>query len=495
MARPRCYFGLVIALLLASGLIGAVGARADVALSHVFGDRMVLQRDAAVTVWGTAGAGERVTVKFAGHTANVTAAENGHWRVALPALKASAEPRDFVVVGTNTITLHDVLVGDVWLCSGQSNMEMAVGVTTAGAKPEAAYDPALAEEIRTATYSGLRLFRVEKKLQPPDVVTTGWSECSGDALARFSAVGFFFGRDVQRAMGVPIGLIESAWGGSRIEEWMSDDAYAPLQKTLGTDADRCFERNAAFVSRDYDAMIAPVAPFGLRGVLWYQGESNIIAYNDGLHYADKFAALVANWRAAWGRPDLPFYAVQLAPFVYTTRKDKLPHTDDELPKLWEAQRAATAVPFTALVPIADTVDDVKNIHPHHKAVVGQRLAAVALARAYGRNDVAAAGPVFERAELRDGTAVVHFANAKDGLVTRDGVAPVDFEVAGADGKFVAAHAKIEGDTVHVTAAGVTAPEIVRFAWHETARPNLANRAGWPAYPFRSDAPTWQPPKL
>ncbi|HVS51126.1 MAG TPA: sialate O-acetylesterase [Opitutaceae bacterium] len=474
-------------------LVLVAAARAEVALPKIFGDHVVLQRELAVPIWGTAAPGEAVIVRFSGQEKRATADAAGRWRVQLAPLAASAEPRDLVVAGANTLTLHDILVGEVWLCSGQSNMEMAVGVTSAGAAPESAHEPGLAEEIKTATFPALRLFRVEKKLQPADVVSAGWTACQGDALAHFSAAGFFFGRALQEKFGVPVGLIESAWGGSRIEEWTPDDAYARLEKILGADADRCFERDARMVSRNYDAMIAPLAPFALRGVLWYQGESNIIPYNDGLHYADKFAVLLASWRAAWQRPDLPIYSVQLAPYLYTQRKDKLAHADDELPKLWEAQLAATALPHSGLVPIADTVDDVKNIHPGKKNVVGQRLAALALADTYGRKDTISSGPIFERAEFANGKAFVHFAHVTDGLATSDGKSPTDFELAGADGHFVAANAVLRGDTVELTSPEVAAPTLVRFAWHETAHVTLTNRAGWPAYPFRSDAPKWSPP--
>jgi sialate O-acetylesterase len=454
---------------------------------------MVLQRDLAVPIWGRAAPGETVSVRFAGQTKHGTADAGGHWRVSLDPLTASATPRDLVIAGANTITLHDIVVGEVWLCSGQSNMEMAVGVATAGAAPESAHDPALAAELPTADFPGIRLFRVEKKRRPADVVSAGWTACRGDALARFSAAGFFFGRELHHALNVPIGLIEAAWGGSRIEEWTPDAAYARLEPILGAGAAQKFERDASLVGRNYEAMVRPLAPFALRGVLWYQGESQIVAYNDGLCYADKFSIFVASWRAAWGRPDLPFYSVQLAPYAYSERKDALVHADDELPKLWEAQLRSTAIPHTGLVPIGDTVEDVHAIHPGGKSIVGHRLAALALTHTYGQEGLVAAGPRFLRAEFHGAAAVVRFSDTDGGLIAQGGPELAGFELAGADGRFAPARAVIRGDAVEVTSPRIAAPVAVRFAWHETARPHLASRAGWPAYPFRSDGPAWTPP--
>ncbi len=463
---------------------------AAVTLPKIFGDGLVLQRERPVPVWGRATAGAEITVRFAGQQKQAKADGDGHWRVNLDSLPASSQPQELTIAGDGSVTLHNVLVGEVWLCSGQSNMEMAVGVASAGAQPESAHDPALAQQIKTASYPALRLFRVEKKRQPPDVVSDGWQDCRGDALAHFSAAGFFFGRELSQTLGVPVGLIESAWGGSRIEEWTPADAYEKLEPILGEDAARTFERDPSMVGHNYEAMVRPLAPFALRGVLWYQGESQIIAYNDGLRYADKMQALVASWRAAWGQPDLPFYSVQLAPFLYTQRKDKLPHAADELPKLWEAQIRSTAIPHTGIVPITDTVDDPANIHPGKKSVVGHRLAALALADTYHRENVVSAGPVFARLEIQGASAIVHFRGADLGLVTRDGKALNEFEIAGRDGTFVPAQATIRGDTVVVTSRQVSRPTAVRFGWRETAQPSLMNREGWPAYPFRSNGPAW-----
>jgi sialate O-acetylesterase len=224
-------------------------------------------------------------------------------------------------------------------------------------------------------------------------------------------------------------------------------------------------------------------------VLWYQGESNIIACNDGLRYADKVEALITGWRTAWNRSDLPFYCVQLAPFLYSRRKDKLSHTEQALPELWEAQAASLAIPHTGLVPTTDLVDDVRNIHPGHKREVGTRLASLALARTYGRQGFADGAPMFDTIEMNGAAAIVRFRNVGAGLIARDGQPLTEFEVAGADGQFVPAQATIRNsNTVVVSSPQVSTPTVVRFAWRETAQPNLCNKAGWPAFPFRTNGP-------
>jgi sialate O-acetylesterase len=483
-ARARLLLGTAV-WLAASAL-----APAEVALPRVFADHMVLQRGRPVPVWGKAAPGETVAVEFAGQRQRTRADDQGRWSVELTPLTASTQPTELRIKGTNEVVVRDVLVGEVWLCSGQSNMEMALGVLTAGAQPEAVYDPELARTLPELSFPTLRLFRVEKARQPGDVESTGWSAAKGEPLARFSAVAFFFGRELTQTLHVPVGLIETCWGGSRIEEWTPADAYRKLEPILGDDAGRCFERSAAMVGRNYDTMVRPLAPFTVRGVLWYQGESNLIAYHDGVHYADKFAVLVDSWRAAWHTPDLPFLAVQLAPYTYSHRKDPLAHSPEELPLLWEAQHLATRIPHTALVPIADTVTDPANIHPGHKAVVGHRLAATALKQLYGRAGTAAAGPTVAGVTFRSGAAVVRWNDAA-GLRVTEGKELTGFELAGADGHFVPAEARLAPDhTVEVTASKVPEPRFVRYGWSETFRPTLANASGWPAYPFRSNPPAW-----
>ena len=461
---------------------------AAVALPRIFGDNMVLQRDMPAPVWGSADPAEEITVKFAGQTKSTRADADGHWQILLDPLAASDAPRDLTVAGTNTIALGDVLVGEVWLCSGQSNMEMAVDRPTAGAKPATAWSPGLAEEIAKNEHPNIRLFRVEKKIEPPDVVSAGWQPCAGEARAMFSAIGYAFALELQQKLKVPIGMIQSAWGGSRIEVWTPPEAYAASPKFATEAATKPVKIDEVEPGRNYNGMVRPLAPFALRGVLWYQGESQITQCNDGLRYADKFQVLVDAWRKAWTRSDLPFFSVQLAPFLYSERtKDKLAHGTDELPKLWEAQERALTIPHTAMVSITDTVENLRDIHPGKKEIIGARLADIALGRVYrlGKEPML---PAFERAEPAGAEIRVRFRG--DGFRSSDGKPLTEFEIAGSDQQYVPATAELRNDIIVLTNSQVKEPRFVRFAWRETAQPNLVNGDGWPAYPFRSDGPSW-----
>ena len=489
---PRPPIVLAAVVLLAAPL----RLRGDVSLPRIFGDNMVLQRDSPVPVWGRAAPDEEITVRFAGQEQRVRADADGRWRLTLDRTAASAAPQEMVVAGANLVRFQNILVGEVWLCAGQSNMEYAVGVAKPWAPPAAATDRELAEELAGRPLPALRLFRVEKQREPPEVVSAGWSEAAGAARDEFSAVGYCFARRLLRELAGPVGMIQAAWGGSRIEEWTPADAYARLATVLTGPAASSLERDPAWIGRNFDAMVQPLVPYALRGVIWYQGESNLIAYNDGLRYADKLRALIDSWRTAWqgavadASESLPFYSVQIAPFRYTGRTDPLPHSAEDLPRLWEAQAAALRIPRTGLVPTTDLVDDVGDIHPAHKRTVGERLAALALNDTYGRKGLTWAGPQFAGLVIRGAEAVIHFKNTGAGLMSRDGKPLTDFEIAGADGAFVPATAVIRGSTVVVSSPRVPVPVAVRFGWSETARPNLMNRAGLPAYPFRSNAPIW-----
>ncbi|MBI2441055.1 MAG: sialate O-acetylesterase [Lentisphaerae bacterium] len=439
-------------------LVGGT-AWAEVILPATIGSRMVLQQDMPATIWGWAQPGEVVTVRFDSLSAVKTETdEHGNWKVVLPRRRADGKAHRMVVTGTlpqeaqtitNTLQLSDILIGEVWLGSGQSNMERWLGGTRDGAAA-----------IAAATNFRIRLLHVPnvQSPQPAKNVNAAWKVCSPLTVGGFSAVLYYFGSRIEKELNVPVGLINASWSGSLIEPWMvSTNPPGEL----------------------YNAMIAPLVPFAIRGVLWYQGEANTFQ-NDGMKYFKKKKALIEAWRRAWGY-DFPFYFVQLAPFSG--------YSGEQLQALWEAQAASLRIPGTGMAVTTDLVDNMDDIHPQNKWDVGNRLALWALARTYGRHDIVFSGPLYKGMKIEGNRIRLAFAHAKGGLKSRDGNPLKEFEIAGASGNFVAAEAVIDGETVVLQAAGMDAPTQARFGWSKTANPNLVNRAGLPASPFRTE--NWQ----
>jgi len=464
-------------------------AFAQLRLPKVLGSNMVLQRNQPVPVWGWVNPGKAVKVTFGGQVKGGIANGAGYFKVVLNPLRADARPQTMTITSdTSTIKLSNILVGEVWLCSGQSNMEYTLKLMKGYAKPAKGIDSAELE--LTKTNPNIRLFKVEKKLSLPDVTTTGWNECQGEALEQTSAAGYYFAKKLQEKLKVPVGIIASSWGGSRIEPWTPPSGYEALPafaKEAATGNE--MQIDSMVPSKNYKSMIEPLAPFALHGVLWYQGESNAMLNEPGMRYADKMQALVDSWRKQWGNNKMSFYSVLIAPYYYTKRKDKVPHTTETLPLFWEQQLQSTHIPNTGIITITDLVDDLKNIHPPYKWEVGRRLANLALAKDYGFNNIAYSGPVYERMEVKDNKVILHFTNA-NGLKTTDGKAPDFFTIAGADGQFVDAQAQISSNTIILSNPAVTKPTTARFAWTEVAQPNLVNSAGLPAVPFRTNDLQW-----
>lgn len=494
--------------------LAAGGLRADVRLPAVFGHHMVLQRGCDVPVWGWADPGEEIRVSVHTSEAAATADEDGRWRVVLAPVDAEG-PHEMTVAGTNEIVLSDVLVGEVWLCSGQSNMEWGIKAVE-DAEAEAA----------AADHPRIRLFHVPHTTSgyPEDDVAARWKPCAPETIVEggwlgFSAVAYYFGRAVQKELGVPVGLIDSSWGGTRIEPWMprigfesapslgealdqiraAEPAYHMAMATAANDVEDYIPslRQALSEGRRlpgppewpkhgldqvtgptgiYNGMIHPLAPFAIRGAIWYQGESN---RGDGMLYAEKMKALIGGWRTVWAQGDFPFYFVQLAPFRHGDGKPWL------LPEIWEAQTASLAIPNTGMVVTTD-VGNIDDIHPRNKKNVGERLALLALAETYDRRDRVHSGPLYESHSVENGTVRVWFAHAESGLASRDGGALTWFQVAGEDRVFHDAAARIDGRTVVAGSGSVPHPVAVRFGWHQEAQPNLVNREGLPASPFRTD---------
>jgi sialate O-acetylesterase len=458
-------------------------------LPSVFGDNMVLQQNQRVPVWGWAKPGTEVTVKFAGQVKRAKAGSDGRWEVRLSALKASSQPAELVIEAGETRTLTNVLVGEVWFCSGQSNMEKPLGKQP-GQKPCLNYE----QELAMSDYPEIRLFKAHTALAiaPQKDVTkpSGWRLCNSNSLEaiKFSAAAYFFGRDIQKELKVPIGLVEAAWGGTRIEPWTPPLGFKRVRSLAALDVPLVVTNKLTntMPTAIYNAMVAPLAHFAVRGVLWYQGESNCMGPRpDGAIYTDKMEALIRSWREIWGEGDFPFYYVQVAPFKYFGSKRKYAVSADALPELWEAQTRALRIKNTAMIVTTDLADNVGDIHPRNKQDVGGRLALLALNKTYGRKDIVCVGPMFKKMKIKGNQALLTFDDVDGGLVSKDGQPLTWFTVAGADGKFVPAEAMITNNTVVVSSPEVASPVAVRFAWSEVAQPNLFNQAGLPAVPFRT----------
>lgn len=443
----RLVFSWFIPCFVSLGTVFGQNARADVKLPSVFGSHMVLQRDRPLPIWGSASPGEEVVVALDEKSSATKADDKGAWKVTLPAISADGKTHKLTVAGKNKIEFEDVLVGEVWVGSGQSNMEMTLS-SSHDAK----------EAIPAANQPKIRLFQVPKvKASAPAAdLKAAWEVCSPKTVGRFSGVLYHFGLRLHNELDVPVGLINSSWGGSPIEPWTVDE------KSSGG---------------MYNGMIAPLQPFAVRGVLWYQGESNV---KIGMKYRDKMEALIKGWRKTWGQ-DLPVYFVQIAPYSG--------YAPDDLPALWEAQAASMKIPGTGMVVITDLVHNLGDIHPRNKKDVGNRLALWALAKDYGKKDLVHSGPLYKSMKIEEGKIHLQFAHAAGGLKARDGKPLNEFQIAGADGKFVPAAAVIDGETVIVSAPSVSTPAQVRFGWNKLANPNLVNQAGLPASPFQTN--NWQ----
>ncbi len=530
MPHARCFLFALLVLVATTG-------RAEVVLAPLFTDHAVLQRDKPVPIWGRADAGEKITVTFAGQTHATTAAKDGRWIVMLDALPAQVTGADLVITGKNVVTISDVVVGEVWLCSGQSNMEFTVDARAGTWQAKSRVDRA-ATEIAGARFPLIRHIRIAQTVAttPADSVkTSSWELTTPETVGGFTAVGYFFARDLFQKLNVPIGVINSSVGGTPVEAWLSPAALAsapsfasvgerwskniadyPAKKTQ-YDADRAawlaaeaaakaapapiakaktktppLTAHAAFLKANprpraprgpgdtwtptglFNGMINPLLPYALRGALWYQGESNTDRPSE---YRALFSALITAWRGHFGQGDFPFYFVQLANFK--AAYEPAPH---QWPLLREAQTDTLDLPQTGQAVTID-IGNPDDVHPTNKQDVGRRLALLARNRVYGitGNDT---GPTFAGC-TREGAALrVKFTHASDGLVAHDQPAQ-SLEIAGADRVFYPAKAQIVRDTLLVSAPEVTEPVAVRYAWTNAPVANLFNGSGLPAAPFRS----------
>lgn len=462
--------------------------QAKIVLPKVLGHDMVLQRHKEVSVWGTASKGEPVTVSFAGQQKQVIADATGRWEVKLSPMEASAIPRDMVIAGSDTIRLHNILVGEVWLCSGQSNMEYAMRKNSKLFDKVKGAHPA-EDDLQTANNSNIRIFLVRRKYMSPDSTHRGWSTAMGDPLRDFSAVGYFFAKELYAKLHVPVGIISSAVPGSRIEPWIEKKRMVVSPRMKDGTVLKPLTDDGGDAGKFYETMVSPLIPYTLSGFLWYQGESACFL-NETIRYAYKFKTLINSWRDDWHDVSLPFYFVQIAPYAYSAAKDVRPHTTENLPEFWESQALALKLPSTGMAVITDLVDSVADLHPGYKWEVGRRLALLALNKHYGQKEIVCNGPVYSGIKVIRDKIEVSFTNTDGGLASRDGKPLTWFSIAGPDGKFFAAQAVIKGSGVVVSSPSVKHPVSVRFGWNEAAQSNFINKEGLPATPFRSDNP-WE----
>ncbi len=433
-------------------------------VSPVFGDNMVLQRGKPNTIWGWAKPGEEVRVTIADHTVKTVTRDDGRWSVVIQP-PAPGGPYTLVIDGPQHVEFHDVLVGDVWLCGGQSNMEMGLGQARNGS-----------EEVKAADHPRIRLFVVKQQTaRTPAAVPQGsWKICSpqnvGEGWSGFSAVAYFFGRRLQQDLDVPIGLVEDCSGGTPAEAWTS----AETLRSLGM-SDTGSGPNTPVVL--YNGMIAPVAPLAISGVIWYQGESNA---DRAAQYRKLLPAMISDWRKAFGQGDLPFYIVSLA--AYMEHKDT--PGDDSWAELRAAHDFVANTVTNSGLAVTIDVGDARDVHPKDKKEVGERLALVALAKHYGKN-IAYSGPRFASAQKLPGVLKLSFTHTDGGLVVK-GDKLEEFSVCGEDRKWHWADANTEGETVVVSSSEVPHPIAARYAWQANPKATLFNGAGLPAIPFRTD---------
>lgn len=511
-------YSIRLFVLLISAIFLGIGAPvlAALTLGSPFTDHMVLQRDMKVPIWGTADPGATLTVDFSDQEKKVTADAQGQWRIALDPLSASSEGRVLTVTdGSQKLTCNDVLVGEVWIGSGQSNMDATVSKKVkwfAGVNNEES-------EIAAANYPLIRMFTGEpiRSYEPQSRVPGEWIVCTPQSVPAFSAVGYFFARQLQKDIHVPVGIIALAYGASSAHAWISRGTLEadPKLKPIVEQFDKAvqeFRANppemvAPVLSEDvsaktqpsaqknksqekpknavqdpvqvqqnptvlFNGMIAPIVPYAIRGVIWYQGETMPLNAGSTKLYPHIQATLIREWRQLWGEGDFPFYIVQIAAH------------EKQSPEKREAQATVLAIPNTAMAVTID-IGDLKNVHPPNKQDVGDRLARIALANLYGKK-IGYSGPIYKSMKIEGNSIRIFFSHAEEGLAAKGGPLKT-FVIAGADKKFVPAEARIEGNSVLVSAPSVSSPTAVRYAWENYPEGcNLYNTADLPCAPFRTD---------
>ena len=478
---------------------------AQVKLPALVSDHMVLQQNAKVNLWGWASPNEKITIQpgWQNDAIQIIANPDGNWKVPVDTPQGSQKPYSIIITASNRIELNNILIGEVWICSGQSNMYFPVG------KEEKTWKTGVVnyqEEIKNANYPAIRLFTVLTNASPKplDDVSGSWAACSPNTIKNFSAVAYFFGRDLYQKLGVPIGLISTSWGGTKAEAWTPQNVLesntdfltileedAKNEKIYQEKLETYYlnlrnEQSAANVLKEeikkpkkeankasyvlYNAMLHPIVNYTMKGVIWYQGESNS---GKAKLYQTLFPAMVKSWRDDWKQGDFPFYYVQITPHKGQT------------PEIREAQLLSLKTIANSGMVVTTDVGNATNIHPEDKQTVGHRLALIARAKIYGENKLVYSGPIYSHLKIKKKRIQLFFDNVDSGF-KKPAENLKEFEIAGEDKIFYRANASIDGKTVIVSSEKVKNPVAVRFAWKPIPEPNLFNAENLPASPFRTD---------
>jgi len=445
----------------------SISLSANIRLPAVIGSHMVLQQRSEVTIWGWCDVDEQIKLKTTWDTTTytTTGSTSAKWEIKISTPPAGG-PFQVTIEGSNKIILDDVLIGEVWICSGQSNMEMSMG-----------WGLPYKDEAASATDENIRFFNIPRTTAdyPQDDVRAEWVVCNPEDMKKFSAVAYFFGKSLRENLNVPVGLIEAAWGGTPAEAWTPADAINSNSVVKEAAAKLSpVPWGPVTAAAIYNAMVFPVTKYSIAGATWYQGEANV---NAASTYSELLSTLIAAWRKSWQK-DLPFYYVQIAPYAgYGDNSSSA--------FLREAQTKTLKTRNTGMVVITDLVDNINDIHPKMKKEVGNRLANYALAETYGKKDIVYRSPFYKGMRIEKDKVWLYFDNADKGLMSKGDVLN-EFFIAGNDKNFVPANAKIEKNAVIVWNKNVKTPAAVRFAFRNGAMPNLFSKQGLPVNPFRTD---------
>ena len=441
-------------------------AQSEIRLPAVIGTNMVLQQQSAVTLWGWADPSEKIIISssWGNRTDSTLTPSSGKWKIIIQTPVAGG-PYTIQLKGSNTIILENVLIGEVWLCSGQSNMEWSARNNNKQS----------IEEAPNATNTQIRFFHVPRTSAeyPQEDCRAGWKVCNPEDMKRFSSIGYFFGKKLNQELKFPVGLINSSWGGTPAETWTPKEVVesdADLKKA--SDILKPVPWGPVEPGKLYNGMLAPITNYTIAGAIWYQGESNV---GTAYMYKKLLSSMIESWRKQWGK-EFPFYLVQIAPYAYGNQY--------EGPMLREAQSQVN-LSKTGMVVISDLVDNVNDIHPQNKKDVAIRLADVALAKTYNKKSGPYKYPVYKSMKVENDKIRVNFDNVEAGLMTKNGDA-IDFQIAGEDKIFYKAIAKIDGNSIVVSSPSVQKPVAVRFGFKSKSMPNLFSKEGLPVNLFRTD---------